>query len=93
MVFALLLKPVAVEESEEIEEVLLGKRTHEAALFFLPSRLCKHALCILSAAICSLLKIVCIQPKPTMSAAEDLFSIVPEFKCVERHGLRSKCAT
>lgn len=34
MVFALLLKPVAVEESEEIEEVLLGKRTHEAALFF-----------------------------------------------------------
>lgn len=94
MVFALLLKPVAVEESEEIEEVLLGKRTHEAALFFfLPSRLSKHALCILSAAICSLLKIVCIQPKPTMSAAEDLFSIVPEFKCVERHGLRSNCAT
>lgn len=34
VVFALLLKPVAVEESEEIEEVLLGKRTHEAALFF-----------------------------------------------------------
>lgn len=93
MVFALLLKPVAVEESEEIEEVLLGKRTHEAALSFLPSRLFKHALCILSAAICSLLKIVCIQPKPTMSAAEDLFSIVPEFKCVERHGLRSNCAT
>lgn len=92
MVFALLLKPVAVEESEEIEEVLLGKRTHEAALL-LPSRLFKHALCIMSAAICSLLKIVCIRPKPTMSAAEDLFSIVLEFKCVERHSLRSKCAT
>ncbi|KAI3377578.1 hypothetical protein L3Q82_008747, partial [Scortum barcoo] len=29
--FALLLKPVAVEESEEIEQVLLGKKKHHAA--------------------------------------------------------------
>lgn len=28
MFFALLLKPVAVEESEEIEQVLLGKKKH-----------------------------------------------------------------
>lgn len=69
MVFALLLKPVAVEESEEIEQVLLGKRAHEVALL-LPSRLFKHALCISSAAICSFLKIVCVLPEPTMSGAE-----------------------
>lgn len=69
VVFALLLKPVAVEESEEIEQVLLGKRTHEVALL-LPRRLFKHALCIGSAAIHSLLKIVGVQPKVTMSGAE-----------------------
>lgn len=31
--FALLLKPVALEETEEIEQVFLGKKVSDAALF------------------------------------------------------------
>lgn len=33
VIFALLLKPVALEETEEIEQVFLGKKDSDAALY------------------------------------------------------------
>lgn len=33
VIFALLLKPVALEETEEIEQVFLGKKDGDAALY------------------------------------------------------------
>lgn len=45
--FALLMKPVAVEETEEIEQVLLGKKKHYYAFHHMSEvlELYKHRYC------------------------------------------------